>query len=182
MIRLGNALPNPAQSSSYRRSAAICVYSRPTLFWIDQSRTNLVMRALPTDPPTACPGLPGYFTRMGGTGDPPVPPGHRRKIEVCALRNCAFQHSVCPIRSGRRVADRHRQVACATHFHPVVHEIFRLVQSLGHEGGVRKQGRQEVGKAARLIIPKCRKVRGCCPESVRGLRHSRGPFLAAGIS
>ena len=53
---------------------------------------------------------------LGGTGDSPVPPGHPPggKSKATFVRNVASRLQSATLGSGRRVADRHRRVACAT--------------------------------------------------------------------
>jgi hypothetical protein len=58
---------------------------------------------------------------LGGTGNLPVPVGHRPNgTERRSDMEPAVRKSPgAPSRSDRRVADRNRRVACATHWRPV---------------------------------------------------------------
>ncbi len=58
----------------------------------------------------------GNIVAVGGTGGAPVPPGRwpGGRLRVSFGGTHARRRYTLAVRSGRRVADRHRQVACAT--------------------------------------------------------------------
>jgi hypothetical protein len=60
----------------------------------------------------------GYFIAAGGTGDPPVPPGRwpGGRSMLPLFKSVALVQQSVALHSGRRVADRNRQVARATPF------------------------------------------------------------------